>query len=289
MRFPRIVCPDNEMVLQSFTGRSVALRLNSCHRIVPGVEQVRKSGNTLFCVILTSDRPLADIELDDRHRGIPLALMVPSLGRFRDLARHLDRWRRLNLRVYLPGGNPDNLAALRILSSVGIHGCADFRSGRTDWDALADLATYAVLERSPHASIEPFAFMAANYRAAAYLDWGRVCFDDPRYFLHLDEAGRVALSQAELDEERFAAHGLNEIDAPDEFPPIRARLRSWRHFFTDNHPCAACAGWKICLGKFSADLSEPAGCAEFFGEMIDLVRQPRAAPVAPEEDPIWQP
>jgi hypothetical protein len=289
MRFPRIVCPDSETLLQSFTGLSVALRLNRCDRITAGVEQVRKSGNTLCCVILTSDRPLADLEFDDCHQDIPLAVMAPSLGRFRDLARHLDRLRHFNLRVYLPCGHPDNLASLRILSSVGIHGCADFRSGRTDWDALADLATYAVLERTPHAAIEPFAFMVANYHAAAYLDWGRVCFDDPRHFLHLNEAGRVALSQAELDEKRFVALSLNEIEAPDEFPPIRARLRSWRHFFTDHHPCSSCAGWKICLGKFSADLSPQAGCAEFFGEMIDLVRQPRAVPVAPEERRIWQP
>ena len=129
---------------------------------------------------------------------------LPS-GRFRDLARHLDRLRKLNLRVYLPCDHADNLASLRILSSVGIPCCADFRDGGTDWEALADLATYAVLERTPHAAMEPFAFMAANYHSADRLDWGRVFFDDPRHFLHLSEDGRVALSQAELAEGRFVA------------------------------------------------------------------------------------
>ena len=188
--------------------------MNGCDGIALGVDHVRKSGNRLFCVIVESDRPLADMEFDDRHQGIPLAVMAPSLGRFRDLARHLDRLRTLNLRVYLPCDHPDNLTGLRILSSVGITCCADFRDGSTDWESLADLATYAVLERAPHAAIEPFAFMAANYPACRRLDWGRVFFDDPRHFLHLDAAGRVALSRAELAENRFVAHSLNEIERP---------------------------------------------------------------------------
>ena len=289
MGFPRIVCPDSEILLQSFTGLSVALRLNGCPGIAAGVEHVRKSGNTLFCVIVESDRPLADIEFDDRLQGIPLAVMAPSLGRFRDLARQLDRLRTLNLRVYLPCDHPENLTGLRILSSVGIHGCADFRNGGTDWEALADLATYAVLERTPHAAMEPFAFMVANYLPSDRLDWGRVSFDDPRHFLHLDEAGQVALSQAELAEGRFVAHNLSEIQAPAEFPPIRERLRSWRNYFVDHHPCASCGGWRLCLGKFSQNLAAQAGCAEFFLEMIDLVRQQMALQVAPEERRIWQP
>ncbi|MCX5892329.1 MAG: hypothetical protein NTW80_05030 [Deltaproteobacteria bacterium] len=288
MGFPRIVCPDNEAVLQRFTGHSVALRVNHGRRLSAGVENVRQSGNRLFCVIVESDRPLAEMDLADRHQGIPLAVMVPAAGRFRDLAKQLDRLRRLNLRVYLPCDNPDNLTSLRILASVGIHCGADFRYGRIDWESLADLATYAVLEQAPHATIEPFEFIASNYQAAKPLDWGRVCFDDPRHFLHLDEAGRVALSRAELTEQRFVAQSLAEIGAPAEFPPIRERLRSWRHYFSNNHPCASCAGWRLCLGKFSADRTENPGCADFFVEMIDLVRQRLDLMVALGERRIWQ-
>jgi hypothetical protein len=289
MAFPRIVCPDSATVLQGFTGRSVALRVHGCDGIALGVDHVRKSGNNLFCIIVESDQPLADMEFDDCHQGIPLAVMTPALGRFRDLSRHLDRLRTLNLRVYLPCDHPDNLTGLRILASVGITCCADFSNGRTDWESLADLATYAVLERAPHAAIEPFAFMVAHYPACRCLDWGRVIFDDPRYFLHLDAGGRVALSRAELAENCFVAHSLNEIEAPAEFPPIRDRLRSWQHFFIDNHPCASCAGWRLCLGKFSRNLAANAGCAEFFTEMIDLVPRHIAAPVVPEERRLWQP
>ncbi len=288
MRSPTIVCPNSGSLLQKFKGRPVALRMNSCDHIAEGVEHLRKSGNTLFCVIVESDRPLAEIRLEDHHRGIPLAVLAPAAGRFRDLAAHLHRLRELNLRLYLPCDHPDNLTSLRILSSVGLHCCAVFGKGRIDWESLADLATYAVLERSPHAPIEPFAFIVSNYPASKRLDWGRAIFDDPRHFLHLDEDGRVALSQAELGEKRFIAQSLGEIGAPDEFPPIRERLRSWRHYFSNNHPCAFCAGWKICLGKFSPSLSEHAGCSEFFTEMIDLARRHTALKVAPQEQRIWR-
>jgi hypothetical protein len=288
MGFPIIVSPNNRLLLQSFTGFSVVLRLNDCPRLAEGVENVRQSGNSLCCVIMEFNRPLADIALEDYPPQIPLAVMVPALGRFRDLAGNLDRLRHLNLRVYLPCDHPDNLSSLRILASVGIPCCADFRYGRNDWDALADLATYAVLEQAPHAPIEPFAFMAANYHPGHYLDWGRVIFDDPGHFLHLDEDGRVALSPAELVEKRFVASNLQEINSPAEFPPIRRRLRSWRHYFTDNHPCAFCAAWRICRGKFSAGLSDNAGCAVFFQEMLELVRQARALHLAREKRRIWQ-
>lgn len=288
MGFPIIVSPNSQSLLQSFTGLSVVLRLNDGPCLAEGVENVRQSGNSLCCVIVESDHSLANIDFAAHPPHIPLAVMVPALGRFRDLTRHLSRLRHLNLRVYLPCDHPDNLSSLRILSSLGIHCCANFRYGRNDWQALADLATYAVLEQAPHAPIEPFAFIAANYHPGHFLDWGRVIFDDPEHFLHLDEDGRVALSPADLTAQCFVASNLQEIKSPEEFPPIRRRLRAWRHYFLDNHPCAFCAGWRICRGKFSAGLSDNAGCAEFFQEMLDLVRQTRALHLAQEKRRIWQ-
>ena len=265
MGTPRIVCPESEILLQSFKGLSVALRLNRGAGIAPGVEHVRKSGNTLCCVIVESDRPLAAIEFDDHLPRHPPGGHGPSLGRFRDLARQLDRLRTLNLRVYLPCDHPENLAGLRILSSVGIHGCADFRKGgQHHWDALADLATYAVLERTPHAAMEPFAFMVANYPASIALTGGGLS-SMIQHFFHLDESGQVALSQAELADGRFVAHNLREIEAPaSNFRRSERGLRSWRQFFVDDHPCASCGGWSLCLGSFPQISPPSPGVPNFF-------------------------
>ena len=288
MGFPNIVCPNNKSLLRKFKGRSVALRLNDMDGIAEGVANVRDSGNTLFCVTIEANRPLAEIGWEDCPEGTPLAIMAPSMGLYRNLRKHLEKLRGLDLRIYLPCDNADNLTSLRILSSVGIHTCADFKERDPDWESLADLAAYAILGQTPHAGIEPFAHILVNYDPSQYLDWGRVVFDDPARFLHLDEDGRVALSRAELDRNRFVGN-LNEIEAPEEFPPIRERNLSWRNYFINNHPCASCAGWKVCLGKFSGSIRDNAGCSRFFTEMLDLVCRRRSLDAAREEHRVWQP
>lgn len=287
MNLPRIVCPYNRDLLHSFRERAVAVRVAHPDQAPEAAAQVQESGNSLFCVIIDTALPLGDLELKEAHQEIPLAVMAPCLGKFRHLAGRLELWRDLNLRVYLSCDRPENLVGLRILSSLGIHSAAVFAPGRPkDWQALADLMTYAVLERVPHAPMEPFAFIASRYDPFAYLEWGALNFDDPRHFLHLDGQGRVALSAAELGEGRFIAASLG---VPEDFPAIRARAQAWRRFFLDNHPCASCGGWKICLGKFAADLPKNPGCVEFFLEMLEVARQykERQAPAA--EGGIWQP
>ncbi len=289
MNSPRFVCPNDAGLLRSFTGRAVAVRVGDVADIVAATANVRESGNELFCVIVETNRPLSDLEFRDDQLSIPLAIMTPSFGNFRDLARKVDAWRRSAIRVYLPCNNPDNLAALRILSSLGIHGCAQFVTGANDWEALADLMTYAVLGRNPHASIKPFAFIASNYNPHSILPWGSIEFDDPTHFLHLDENGWIALSRDELERGIFVAQGIDEVESPALASAVSERANGWRRYFADNHPCAACAGWKICLGRFSNDLPEDGGCARFFTELIEIATALRAPTSGRDEGEIWRP
>jgi hypothetical protein len=288
MSLPRIVCPHNRDLLQTFRDRTVAVRVKGLETAAAAAADVWESDNHLLCVIIESGSPLADLDFREEQKDLPLALMAPSCGKFRHLARRLDLLRRCNLRVYLPGSPPENLVSLRILSSVGIYTGAMIDGG-VDWDALGDLMTYAVLERVPHAAIEPFAFIASHYDPSSYLDWGGLFFDNPENYLHLDEEGRVALSAAELREQRFVAPSISEIAAPQEFPAIRERLQAWRQYFVENHPCASCGGWKICLGKFAASGSGSQGCAGFFLEMLEVARQFKDRQIQAEGFQIWQP
>jgi hypothetical protein len=289
MNLPRIVCPPNKSLLRSLTGYTVAVRVSNPGDAAEAAAQVQKSGNNLLCVIIDSNSALEAIEFREDQKDIPLAIRANSLGKFRNLAKHINKLRDFNLRVYLPCDNLKNLAGLRILSSMGISSCAVFGNGKTDWEALTDLMTYAVLEQAPHAAIEPFAFIATNYDPFSYLEWGSIYFDDPKSFLYLDRKGRVALSQTELSKGRFIAENISEIAAAGEFPAIGERAEAWRQYFVDNHPCASCGGWKICLGKFTAHLTENRGCAAFFLEMIEVARQYKGRGVDRKECRIWQP
>lgn len=289
MNLPKIVCPHNRSLLQSLKGCTLAVRTPSIDHVSRAAADVSESGNYLFCVILDIDRPFDEVELGQELKDIPLVIMVPSLGKFRTLAKRVKILRALNIRVFLPCDKHENVVALRILSSLRIRACADFRNGKQDWNALADLMTYAILERTLHTPIEPFAYIALHYDPFVYIDWSCVYFEGPGQFLHLDGKGRVALSHIELLNQTFIAQNLSEISAADEFPAIGEMTEAWRRFFVDGHPCAFCGGWKLCLGKFSAGLPENNGCKDFFLEMMEVARQYKAQQVVIEESRIWQP
>ena len=153
MNLPNIVCPPEVSLLHSFRERTVVVRVNRPDQVPRAAAQVWESGNRLLGVIIESAAPLDRMEFGDDLPGIPLSVMAQAWGKFRHLSRRLKRLRELELRIYLPGNHPDSLAGLRILSSVGIPTCAVLGEGPLDWEALADLMTFAVLERTPHAAI----------------------------------------------------------------------------------------------------------------------------------------
>jgi hypothetical protein len=255
-------------------------------RAAEAADEVARSGNELFCVIIESSVPLQEIELAEDLRRTPLAIMSPSMGRFQNASAKIKAWRNFNLRVYLPCDLAANITALKILSSLGVQTCALFGSGLEDWESLGDLMTYAVLGLFPHAPIEPFYFIADNYEAGDYLDWGALYFDDPKRFLHLDGDGRVALSRAELEKGHFIAESLAECDV---VAAARERTRAWTPYFLNNHFCSQCPGWKVCLGKFSALLPEGRGCSEMFAAMVEVARHYKRLKTPPSEMQVWRP
>lgn len=289
MNSPRIVCPYSPSLLQGFRGRSVAVRVDDAGRAAEAADEVARSGNELFCVIIESSVPLQEIELAEDLRRTPLAIMSPSMGRFQDVSAKIKAWRSFNLRVYLPCDQAANITALKILSSLGVQTCALFGRGHEDWESLSDLMTYAVLGLFPHAPIEPFSFIANNYEAGDYLDWCALYFDDPKRFLHLDGDGRVALSGAEREKGHFIAESLAECDVVSGLPAIRERTRAWTTYFLNNHFCSQCSGWKLCLGKFSALLPEGRGCSEMFAATVEVARQYKRLKAPPSEMQVWRP
>ncbi len=288
MKFPKFVCPHDEALLRSFNGRTVAVRVTDAAHIDDAAASVRASGNELYCVIVDSSRPLSRIDFPDRPITTPVAVMAPALGAFRALAKHIDVLRNSNLRVYLPGNTAENLSGVRILSSLGIPAFVQLDEPPIDWEALSDLMTYAMLGRAPHAPIEPFAFIAANYEPHADLSWGAIEFDDPEQVLHLNEKGQVALSSDHLRQGIFVAQEIGEIGSPSVSAAIRKRSNGWRAYFVENHPCAACSAWKLCLGRFSHDRPDDGACATFFLELMEVAGARRSASQPSGEGGIWQ-
>lgn len=272
MNSTKFVCPHSAPVLNTLHGRSVAVRIANATGIRDAARDVALSGNELICVIVESDLPVDDIPFSEDWKEIPIHLRCPSMGRFGNLVRHLDLIRQLKLTIYLPC-TTDNLTSLRILASVGIPCGVMFGDGEPDWESLADLMTYALLERTPHAPVEPFAFIADHYDPARYSEWGTVYFDDPRQFLHLGTTGRVAASPDDLHAGRFLADAVTELETTVKPDVITAKRNEWRRRFLEVHPCSVCEGWRVCRGKFASAGSPSAGCSMFFAELMDVVEQ----------------
>jgi len=287
MPWPKIVCPNNEALLRKFSGRSVAVTVNNAAEAGVATENVRHSGNSCVCVIVRAHQPLDQLQLRPEDARIPIALVVPTAGRFRNLARKIDELRKFNLRVYLPCDSPENIASLRILSSLGIETCAMFGGG-VDWNALTDLMTYALLDyRMPHAPMQPFEFIASTFDPCSSLHWDFLWFDDPTHFVHVDDQGRVALSDAELREQCFVAQDLTAISDPSELPALKARRRLWTTHFVQADACSSCEGWSLCHGKF-AETAAHATCSEFFAEVKVVARQHKLLAKRPPQDGVWQ-
>jgi len=284
-----IVSPYNAELLNRVKGQVVTIIVRDPNSICMASADVVQSGNELGQIILETDLALEDIPFVNDWKELPLVVRTTSFGKFRNLVKKLDLLRGLDLRVYLPCSDRDNFANLRILSSVGIRCGVTFHADAVDWEALADLMTYALLERIPHAPIEPFQFVAERYTPGGSVDWGPVYYDDPKSFVHLDVEGRVALSPGELEKKEFIAPDYSTVDKAILSAAIERRLQTWRQHFLENRTCARCEAWRVCLGKFDPGRKEAAGCVTFFSEMMDVVEQFQSMMVRPDGRSTWRP
>jgi hypothetical protein len=289
---PTLVCPDTPRLIERLHGRALAVRVDQPDDIADAAGRVRNSDNQLYCVICDVSYPLADVRVGDDWDGVPIALGAAAAGKFRDLDPFIPRLRDLDLRVCLPASRPENLTALRLLSSLGIACCVALDGGVLDWSALTDLMTYALLGSLPHGPIDPFEHIAEHYEPAGVTEWGATRFADPRCYLHLDDQGRVALTREDLLAGAVVAEDIDMItDEADlaTHPALVARKARRRLFFEQNHPCARCPGWRVCLGAFADSVGRDQGCATLFVELMDVIDQRRTQRARDREPAKWRP
>lgn len=241
---------------------------------------VAESGNNLMCVVLDSGVAIEEVHLSEELNDIPIILMATSMGRFRGIAKKIQLFRKLNLRIFL-SNKDENLTALRIISSLGIPCSITMENTAVDWGSLADLMTYAILEQMPHAPIEPFSYIAEHYKPNDYTQWNSLYFEDPNQFLHLDPTGQIALSHKDLLSGKFVGH-IDKFDDAFINAQIEEGERAITELFISNHSCSRCPGFRVCLGKFMHSDTELNGCADFFAELMHVVELRRAQSRAKE-------
>ena len=268
-----LVVPHDQDLLQRLSGRTVVVRTDDPGSVAAILGDTERHGLCLQGIWLRAGGALADVEVDESWRRCRVALEVDVMGSYRALRRRLGLLSGLRTRVYLSTRDPENLTNVRVLASLGV-ACAVVIEPPVDWDALADLATYALLGLRSRGSIEPMHYLARNYVARHRTDFGTVYFDDPKHLLHVDGQGRVALSHRELVGGDMVLQSVDELAALEGVEAYQERIHGWQRHFLAADACACCPGWRICLGRYSG--SAAPGCASFFEELLEIVEQYQA-------------
>lgn len=282
-----LVCPlDEDLYFRLGAESSIVPVVHSVQFVGRAAEAVRQAGAHLHCIWVRESASLARLQFSPQWESIPIALEVPEMGRFTEVRPLLEPLRRMNLRVYLPTTDRENYSALRILSSMGVETGVVFDPEGLDWDLTADLMTYTLFGRRPHAPVAPFSSLIGRWKPTERVLFGQHHFDHPEVYLHLDGEGRVALSQRDLAEDRFVAASVEELDgAPDGNERYRAERMRWREFFLKAEGCSCCPGWRLCGGAFAGRREADPRCGEFFREWMDGLER---NPPVPERKK-WQP
>jgi len=263
-----IVCPFDEDLIEKLSQKKLVVRTDDSS-LVSVIKNVTDRNVRLHTILLEPDEPLSSVAFMEEWEEIPIALYISKFGSFREFIHKLPLLRKLKLKVFLSTDNQQNYIHLRIMSSLGIRCGIIFGKNLVNWDLVNDLMHYALYSKSNHASIEPFQYIASNYRADQYTDYSSVYLDNPSKYLHINKKEQIALTRNELEEGKFIAEGVRSLNTISEIKEYKKRVLSWQEFLLQKKGCAYCPAWRVCIGKFSSSYEENPGCRDFFSDVMD--------------------
>ena len=264
-----IVMDYHEALISRMQKQILAVRVSEPELVLHASNRVNDR-NTLFCLLYEYNGSLVDMPFSEEWESIPMALFVEEMGDFTALAGRLPVLRKMNIKVYMSSAREESYRELKILASLGVHGCLIIDSGCVDWNRVSDLMHYVIYTRTRHANIDPFSHIVKKHRKDIRTDYNYVYFNDPGHFLHMGAGEEIALSHDHLRNGDFLDRGIDCLEKIDKNKKYVAYMNQWQEDFIKTRTCSFCAGWRVCLGKFSENenLEE---CSKFFTEMLEAV------------------
>lgn len=265
-----LVCDFDEKLISRFEHRNLVVRIDNFDVVNDVVKKVQEK-NILNTIWLHLDGPLSRLDITELEKSssVRFYLEITGIGDFRESIEHIRSLRELDVIVVLAEDVPGTYRDLKILSSLFVPCGITFRNRNPDWESLADLLSYSVYSKVPHAPIQPFHFLMSNYNVQKRIDFAGSYFEDPSRFLYIEAQGCIALSKEELEKEEFISIDLKDLDNVTNLPSYTQKIEAWREFFLKPNGCAYCQGWRICLGKFEKSTDKESGCMKFFGELME--------------------
>jgi len=198
---------------------------------------------------------ITSISFKEEWKNTPVVIYPNGLGKVRDLVGLLPEIKNLNVKFFLDGSKEENYEAVQILSSLGVYS-GIVMDEKTDWERLTDLMYYALCGKVPHAPIEPFQFVYEMYNRNRLVDYGRVYFEETNGLSDADELYLTTKNTME----------------PQSAQRLKTSVGGWQRFFYESTECAACEGWRICMGKY-AEMTDKTGCQKFMTEWLNTIEE----------------
>ena len=202
---------------------------------------------------------ITELSFQEEWETAPHIIYPDGLGAVRDLMSLLPEIKRLNLKFFFDSTKPESYESVQILSSLGVYSGIVIHEG-ADWERLTDLMYYALCGRAPHAPVEPFQYVYDMYQRNLLVDYGKV-FREKGEGRKEKEEGAKAESTKGRRREGAKAEG-------------EEGAKQWQRFFYERSECAACEGWRICLGKY-ASLKDKTPCQTFMIELLEVIESLR--------------
>ncbi|MCL2168320.1 MAG: hypothetical protein FWH59_04255 [Lentimicrobiaceae bacterium] len=246
------IIQDVSLIAQ-LQNKTVVVETDDLNKI-EDIQNAVQEHNQLFCIKLNVNQDITSIVFKDEWKNIPLVVYPTGLGLVRDFIKLLPLLKKLNVKFFLDGASAQNYEAVQILSSLGIYSGIVINEN-ANWEKLTDMIYYALCNRVQHAPVEPFQYVYDTYKRQTLVDYGTVFFENPERFEYLAEGRRQKAIPITL----FS-----------KAPLVADWNKPWQRFFYEGTECAACEGWRICLGKYAA-MKDKNGCRDFTVELLDVV------------------
>jgi radical SAM protein with 4Fe4S-binding SPASM domain len=263
-----LVLNFDENLISKFNGEEIIITTDSFNLLNRTYDVVNQQ-NKLLNVTVFFQGAFTSIKFLENWAKIPLAIYVSSLGSYRMFFHMLPLLRKMNLRIFLPASNNQNLIDVQMIASLGMFSGIYFDKKAVDWDKMKELGLYAQFSKSQHAPIEPFHHISTKYNSEEKLDFNTVYYNDPTQFLHINSEGKVALTNPLLKEEKYVLDSFQKINTLKDTEEYNNYTTAWQRHFLEKTTCSYCPAWKICLGKFEDTIDEQKSCQQFFIEIMD--------------------
>jgi len=263
-----LVLKFDEKLISKLNGEDIIITTDNFNLLNRTFDVVNEE-NKLNNITVYYDGALTSIKFLENWKKIPLTIYVTGLGSHRMFFHMLGALRQMNLRIFLPSNVKQSFLDAQILSSLGVLSGIYFNSPKMDWDKVKDLQMYDIYAKTSHAPIEPFHYVAANYKGDERLDFNAVYYNDPTKYLHVNSDGKVALTMDDLKNQNYALDDLKQINTLKDNEQYIKLTTAWQQHFLDKSVCSFCPAWRICLGKFSETIDENKECQTTMMELLE--------------------